>query len=83
MHIVMFGSVANNATLAGWKVRCAEYFPYSTYFEGSCSSAFPNSVLNQMCKKSENGSSNHSVSGQIADSVISNGKLEAFKDLAI
>ncbi|KAL9323139.1 hypothetical protein ACSQ67_011192 [Phaseolus vulgaris] len=55
-----------------WKVRCAKFFPYSTYFEGSCSSAF-----NQVGKSTENGSSNH------VESAPSNGKLEAFKDLAI
>ncbi|PPS07049.1 hypothetical protein GOBAR_AA13594 [Gossypium barbadense] len=30
-----------------WKVRCAEYFPYSTYFEGSRSSAVNNLFNNQ------------------------------------
>jgi len=58
--------------LAGWKERCAKFFPYSTYFEGSRSSAF-----NQIGKSTENGSSNH------VESTPSNGKLEAFKDLTI
>ncbi|KAF7814310.1 N-terminal acetyltransferase A complex auxiliary subunit NAA15 [Senna tora] len=66
-----------------WKARCAEYFPYSTYFEGGHSSASPNSVLNQFCKNSENGSSNHSGDVQNSESIISNGKLEAFKKLTI
>ncbi|XP_027343975.1 N-terminal acetyltransferase A complex auxiliary subunit NAA15 isoform X2 [Abrus precatorius] len=66
-----------------WKMRCAEFFPYSTYFEGSCSSASPNSVLSQICKNTENGNSNHLVGDHIVESVASNGKLEeAFKDLA-
>lgn len=69
--------------IAGWKVRCAEYFPYSTYFEGSRSSASPNSVLNQIYENSENGNPNHSVDGQNVDSITSNGKLEAFKKLTI
>ncbi|CAJ1955176.1 unnamed protein product [Sphenostylis stenocarpa] len=55
-----------------WKVRCAEFFPYSTYFEGSHSSA-----VNQIGKNTENGSSNHE------ESAPSNGQLEAFKDLTI
>ncbi|XP_027928732.1 N-terminal acetyltransferase A complex auxiliary subunit NAA15-like [Vigna unguiculata] len=55
-----------------WKERCAKFFPYSTYFEGSRSSAF-----NQIGKSTENGSSNH------VESTPSNGKLEAFKDLTI
>jgi len=58
--------------LAGWKVRCAKFFPYSTYFEGSRSSA-----VNQISKSTENGSSNH------VESAPSNGKLETFKDLII
>lgn len=61
-------------TLAGWKVRCADYFPYSTYFEGKHSSASPNSAFNQLRKNAENESVNH---------ITSNGKLEAFKDLTI
>ncbi|BBG99035.1 tetratricopeptide repeat-containing protein [Prunus dulcis] len=60
-----------------WKERCAEYFPYSTYFEGNRSSAVPNSAYHQ------NGSANHSEGGQSADSIAVNGKLEAFKDLAV
>ncbi|XP_061359544.1 N-terminal acetyltransferase A complex auxiliary subunit NAA15-like isoform X2 [Gastrolobium bilobum] len=60
-----------------WKVRCAEYFPYSTYFEGSRSSASLNSVFNQLCKNTENESPNHAVGSQ-------NGKLESsLKDLSI
>ncbi|KAJ1429089.1 Tetratricopeptide-like helical domain superfamily [Sesbania bispinosa] len=66
-----------------WKVRCAEYFPYSTYFEGSRSSASPNSAFNQLRKNSENESPNHSMGSQNVGSTTSNGKLEAFKDLTI
>ncbi|KAL2332403.1 hypothetical protein Fmac_019984 [Flemingia macrophylla] len=66
-----------------WKTLCAEYFPYSTYFEGNRSSASPNSALNQICKSTENGISNHSAGDHSVQSVPSNGKLEAFKDLTI
>lgn len=69
--------------LAGWKARCAEFFLYSTYFEGSQSSASPNSALNQICNSTENGSSSHPVADHNVESVASNGKLEAFKDLTI
>ncbi|OIW17131.1 hypothetical protein TanjilG_27285 [Lupinus angustifolius] len=68
---------------AKWKVGCAEYFPYSTYFEGSLSSASPNSVLNQLCKNSENESLSHSLDGHNVASITSNGKVAAFKDLTI
>lgn len=63
-------------------MRCAEYFAYSTYFEGSHSSASPNSAFN-LRKNSENESSNHSVGSQNVGSITSNGKLEAFKDLTV
>ncbi|MED6120077.1 N-alpha-acetyltransferase 16, NatA auxiliary subunit [Stylosanthes scabra] len=66
-----------------WKSRCAEYFPYSTYFEGSRSSVSPNLVYSQLSKNSENESSNHSTGSQNAGSIKSNGKLDAFKELTI
>ncbi|KAL3610584.1 hypothetical protein D5086_001604 [Populus alba] len=66
-----------------WKLRCAQYFPCSTYFEGKCSSAVSNSVYGQIANNPENGGSNHSDGGEIADFVGSNGKLETFKDLTI
>ncbi|XP_057454244.1 N-terminal acetyltransferase A complex auxiliary subunit NAA15 [Lotus japonicus] len=66
-----------------WKVRCAEYFPYSRYFEGSRSSASSNTALKQLSKNSENETLNHSVCTQNVGSITSNGKLEAFKQLAI
>ncbi|KAF3450798.1 hypothetical protein FNV43_RR06887 [Rhamnella rubrinervis] len=71
----------HNATLR-WKDRCAEYFPYSTYFEGNHSSAMSNSTYNQISNNTENGSANHS-GVQSVDSLASNGKLESFKELAI
>lgn len=66
----------------GWKERCAEYFPYSTYFGGIHSSATANSAYNQKSENAVNGSMNHS-SVQNADSLASNGKLESFKELTI
>ncbi|PNY09689.1 N-alpha-acetyltransferase 15 NatA auxiliary subunit-like protein, partial [Trifolium pratense] len=79
----LLGSVLDDQDAAlRWKVRCAEFFPYSTYFEGSQSSATPNSALNQICKTTVNGSSSHSQ-GDHVEHVASNGKLEAFKDLTI
>lgn len=66
----------------GWKDRCAEYFPCSTYFEGNHSSAMSNSTYNQTSNNAENGSANHS-SVQTVDSLASNGKLDSFKELTI
>lgn len=80
----LLGSVLDDQDAAlRWKVRCAEFFPYSTYFEGSQSSASPNSALNQICKTTINGSSSHSPGDNIVESVTSNGKLASFKDLTI
>lgn len=61
----------------------AQYFPYSTYFEGNRSSAVPNLVYNQIVKSHENGGASLPEGSKIADSIASNGKLEAFKDLTI
>uniref|UniRef100_A0A6N2KHB6 Uncharacterized protein n=1 Tax=Salix viminalis TaxID=40686 RepID=A0A6N2KHB6_SALVM len=66
-----------------WKLRCAQYFPCSTYFEGKCSSAASNSVHAQIAKNPKNGGTSHSDGGEIADFVESNGKMEAFKNLNI
>ncbi|RDX81112.1 N-terminal acetyltransferase A complex auxiliary subunit NAA15, partial [Mucuna pruriens] len=80
----LLGTVLDDQDAAlRWKVRCSEFFPYSTYFEGSRSSASPNSALNQICRSAVNGSSNHSVGDHSAEPITSNGKLEAFKDLTI
>ncbi|KAG6665313.1 N-terminal acetyltransferase A complex auxiliary subunit NAA15 [Carya illinoinensis] len=80
----LLGTVLNDEEAAlRWKLRCAECFPYSTYFEGRCSSVVPNSAYNQIRKNSENGSANHSEGGETTDSIASNGRLEAFKGLTI
>ncbi|XVE52132.1 hypothetical protein DITRI_Ditri02bG0097600 [Diplodiscus trichospermus] len=66
-----------------WKSRCADYFPYSTYFEGSRSSAVPNLLNNLGSKTPVNGSASHPEISQSTTSLISNGNLEAFKNLTI
>ncbi|XP_071713838.1 N-terminal acetyltransferase A complex auxiliary subunit NAA15-like [Rutidosis leptorrhynchoides] len=65
----------HNATLR-WKVRCAEYFPYSTYFEGHHCSTFS---TNKDSKQS------HAENGSV-EPFSSNGLLEnhdTLKNLAI
>lgn len=63
--------------LAGWRSRCAEYFPYSTYFEGSKSSAVMNSPSQQIEGTPQN-------EGAGKDSLSMNGKLEeGFKALVV
>ncbi|XP_038999817.1 N-terminal acetyltransferase A complex auxiliary subunit NAA15-like [Hibiscus syriacus] len=66
-----------------WKVRCAEYFPYSTYFEGSRSSAVHNSLNNLDINTTVNGGASYPGISGSENSVASNGKLEAFKNLTI
>ncbi|CAK9174650.1 unnamed protein product [Ilex paraguariensis] len=70
---------------SGWKVRCKEYFPYSTYFEGSHSSVVAKSTYNEIHKNLENRGANHPDGSQIREPLSANGieKLKAFKDLAI
>ncbi|CAK7356637.1 unnamed protein product [Dovyalis caffra] len=80
----LLGTVLNDPDAAmRWKASCAQYFPYSTYFEGKRSSAIPNSVYSRIAKNPENGGPSHPEDGETADFVASNGKLEAFKDLTI
>ncbi|KAL5729406.1 N-alpha-acetyltransferase 16 [Ranunculus cassubicifolius] len=62
VHKLLGNVLDDPAAASRWKVRYAEYFPFSTYFEGIHSSAITR-------VHSENGSVN--------------GKLEAFKELAI
>lgn len=38
-----------------WRVWCAEYFPYSTYFKGQKSSSVSGSINSNICSKAENG----------------------------
>ncbi|KAL3631842.1 N-alpha-acetyltransferase 16, NatA auxiliary subunit [Castilleja foliolosa] len=77
----LLGTILDDQEAASsWKVRCAEYFPYSVYFEGSQSSA----VANENHKLTENGSQNADQS--VLSSLSSNGnveKLEALKGLSI
>ncbi|XP_039045865.1 N-terminal acetyltransferase A complex auxiliary subunit NAA15-like [Hibiscus syriacus] len=66
-----------------WKVRCAEYFPYTTYFEGSHSSALQNSSNNLDGETTVNGDASHPGISGSESLATANGKLEAFKNLTI
>ncbi|CAL5361415.1 unnamed protein product [Camellia sinensis] len=83
----LLGTVLDDPNSASrWKVRCAEYFPYSTYFEGKRSSAISNSTYNQIRKNPENGGATHPDVSHGADYISSNGeldKIEALNDLVI
>ncbi|KAL3840920.1 hypothetical protein ACJIZ3_025511 [Penstemon smallii] len=76
----LFGVVFDDQDAASrWKVRCGEYFPYSTYFEGSHGSSVPNTAHHQFHKVLENGGINNGISDQNGNVE----KLEALKDLVI
>ncbi|XP_042499208.1 N-terminal acetyltransferase A complex auxiliary subunit NAA15-like [Macadamia integrifolia] len=66
-----------------WKAQCAEYFPFSTYFEGPCSSAIAKSAEEKISKAPQNGGPDHEVVLQSGRPHSSNGKVEVFKDLTI
>ena len=73
----------NSFYTVGWKKRCSEYFPYSTYFEGSQSSVV---TKNRVTDNNVNGGMNHLKADQNAAPLSTNGKLEnieALKNLAI
>ncbi|KAG9150983.1 hypothetical protein Leryth_003095 [Lithospermum erythrorhizon] len=68
VHKLLADVLYDNDAASRWKVRCAEYFPYSTYFEGHLSSVAPSSAYQQTKKLLENGTANGNVE-----------KLEALK----
>ncbi|XP_012454566.1 N-terminal acetyltransferase A complex auxiliary subunit NAA15 [Gossypium raimondii] len=76
VHKLLDKALIDQDAALRWKVRCAEYFPYSTYFEGGCSSAVHNSL-------NVNGGASHPEISQSENALVSNGKLEAFKNLTI
>ncbi|CAN1836317.1 N-terminal acetyltransferase A complex auxiliary subunit NAA15 [Linum perenne] len=76
VHKLMRTVLADEDAAKRWKQRCAEYFPHSTYFEGKLSSVMPDSVYNKAAR-------NSAENGGAADSIMSNGKLEAFKELTV
>ncbi|KAK4754296.1 hypothetical protein SAY87_002400 [Trapa incisa] len=81
VHKLLESVFGDRDAASRWKVRCADYFPYSAYFEGNQSSASPNSAYNQF-KNHENGATEEPAGG-ISDFMTPNGQLEAFKDLII
>lgn len=76
VHKLLGTVLVDSDAASRWKACCAEYFPYSAYLEGSCSSAAPNSAFNQLRKNAENGGAGAKQS-QVDKK--ENGKLEAFK----
>ncbi|KAL9244661.1 hypothetical protein vseg_018417 [Gypsophila vaccaria] len=80
VHKLLDSALNDKDAASRWKTQCAEYFPYSTYFEGSRSSVVSNAHPDSKSQNTVNGSSNHS---ELDNSTTVNGKLENFKDLTI
>ncbi|KAK9049888.1 hypothetical protein SSX86_031143, partial [Deinandra increscens subsp. villosa] len=78
VHKILAATFDDRDAALRWKNRCAEEFPYSTYFEGSLSSTMTaNEASKQVHEKAENG---------VIEFASSNGKVEkldAMKNLAI
>ncbi|XP_052176449.1 N-terminal acetyltransferase A complex auxiliary subunit NAA15-like isoform X2 [Diospyros lotus] len=86
VHRLLGTTLSDHDAALRWKERCAQYFPYSTYFEGRHSSASPNSAYNLIRTDTENGDTALSDAGHGGEPIWSNGKLEepeTFKDLVI
>ncbi|GMH15945.1 hypothetical protein Nepgr_017786 [Nepenthes gracilis] len=83
VHRLLDGIFLDQDAASRWKIRCAKYFPHSTYFEGKRSSSVSSTYLNLLCQNPENGAGNPHEDTQPSGSVAMNGKLEAFKDLKL
>lgn len=68
---------------SGWKARCAEYFPHSTYFGGPRSLAVSHCAGEEIYNAPENGGVNHHQAAKCEDIHSLNGNVVAFKDLTI
>ncbi|XP_010254211.1 PREDICTED: N-alpha-acetyltransferase 16, NatA auxiliary subunit-like isoform X1 [Nelumbo nucifera] len=84
VHKFLGAVLVDPGAASRWKTRCAEYFPFSTYFEGIRSSAFSKSAEDKILNTRQNGDlNNHHEATQRGDSYSVNGKLEAFNNLTI
>ncbi|XP_060205680.1 N-terminal acetyltransferase A complex auxiliary subunit NAA15-like isoform X2 [Lycium barbarum] len=84
VHKLLEITLVDHDAASRLKVRCAEYFPCSTYFGGIKSSAATSSANNQIQKSPANGAVGLNAGED--SSVSSNGRLEklnALKDLHI
>ncbi|XP_008809145.3 N-terminal acetyltransferase A complex auxiliary subunit NAA15-like isoform X2 [Phoenix dactylifera] len=82
VHKLLKTVFINENAASRWKARCAEYFPYSTYFGGCRSSAVAFSVNHNVQNAPENGVLAYQET-KSEESHSLNGKLQAFKDLTI
>ncbi|PIA65249.1 hypothetical protein AQUCO_00100614v1 [Aquilegia coerulea] len=83
VHKLLGGVLSDPDAASRWKARCAEHFRFSTYFDGTHSSAMSRCSDSRMYNAPENGDANHREAVQNSDSHSVNGKLDAFKELAV
>nr|XP_043623547.1 N-terminal acetyltransferase A complex auxiliary subunit NAA15-like [Erigeron canadensis] len=77
VHKILVATFDDQDAALRWKNRCAEEFPYSTYFEGRlCSTLTANKTPQQVHENAENGSLEFSSNGKVEN-------LDALKNLAI
>ncbi|TVU35938.1 hypothetical protein EJB05_17845 [Eragrostis curvula] len=76
---IVFG---DNDVANRWKARCAEYFPYSTYFEGIKSSIAAYSVDNSIENSSENGTGPNAQLKPEGEASILNGTVHIVDDMS-
>ncbi|KAL6497051.1 N-alpha-acetyltransferase 16, NatA auxiliary subunit [Orobanche gracilis] len=79
VHKLLGTILEDHDAASRWKVRCAECFPYSTYFEGSHSSA----LANKSHTLPGNGSQCSSFADQSVSSLSSNGNVEKIEESLI
>ncbi|KAK4719220.1 hypothetical protein R3W88_017558 [Solanum pinnatisectum] len=85
LHQLLEKTLNDHDAALRWKLRCAEFFPFSTYFEGTHSSVATSSAYHQTQKTPENGVVNLNT-GENSALLSSNGrldKLDMLKDLHI
>ncbi|KAL8098992.1 N-terminal acetyltransferase A complex auxiliary subunit NAA15-like isoform X2 [Apium graveolens] len=73
VHKILGTIFDDHAVASRWKVRCSEYFPFSTYFEGGQSSVVTRNLVKD---KTVNGGMNHLETLQNDEPLSTNGKLE-------
>ncbi|ERN06076.1 hypothetical protein AMTRI_Chr05g64380 [Amborella trichopoda] len=81
VHNLLGTVFADSDAASRWRTRCAEYFPYSTYFGGARSSAVSQPAIDKMCSAPENGGINHKAKIEVANTL--NGSSIALENLSI
>ncbi|RWR77484.1 Tetratricopeptide repeat-containing domain-containing protein [Cinnamomum micranthum f. kanehirae] len=82
VHKLLVTVLVDPDAASRWRARCAEYFPFSTYFGGLRSSAISQSACQESLNAPENGGVN-SQESKSGDTHSLNGNIEAFKAVTI